>query len=828
MRIHKLHIRNFRGIRDFETEFQRRGALFYGPNGAGKSSVLQAIEFVLTGEVRDLEGPGTGRQDPEKHIRHRGVDPSESWVTASFFDSDEEVRIKRVVENSDDPTFLSDHSTFPPKLEIQRTAMRLSQNRLTRDEVLQFVASPPGERGEALNEILRVQNTEDKRKAFGKAVRDQDKHVESLKEDFRKQRDDFYDALEDAVAEEIMGQVTVDADSDALEAINALRSEYGADPLSELDESDFTVGITEPATESRSHPFDRGDLRTEFQAFEEWFSWDGATTLETRQEMQERLEEFEENSELRRDVRAQNLLNQGKKLLPDFEPECPFCLYEWDDAAELRERIAERRDRASRAEELREQIAELREEQLDRLREVQDAAEVLIKVFEVEDPESYAQPFEKWRQELETVEGVLSKYRDQLEGGDVLELPFPSLATDELAVDLLSDDFEETVTEMKSEWETVQEDHGGMSAYRVLAVAYDRFSRYSSMQADVENAEDVLAALETVNGEFQTARRRHYDRTLEEIRVRFEEIYCSLHSDEEVEDFAAELQSTEQGVKFRTSFRDEDTHRPRLVYSEGHQDSMGFALFLAMCEVVGGEAITFLLLDDVVTSIDAAHRSAIAHLLGNEFGGDFQLIMTTHDKVWARHLWTTKYIQKTTHFADCTFDAGLHHSEDIANPWGMIEYYLERDEITAAAAWGRKTAEWFCSKGCEQFGVEVPYGNREDLALHDYFDGIVDKLDLLLEGGRVDEETLLGESEFTDTEEMVGDLRRLKNEHIWGLNENIHYNEEFEASYSPDALRENIEVFKQLYEVLHCPTCNTWRQDGRDGVYCSCGTVWKT
>lgn len=828
MRIHKIHIRNFRGIRDYETEFRRSGALFYGPNGAGKSSILQAVEFLLTGCVSDLEGPGTGRQDPEKHIHHRGVDPSESWVTATFLNSDKEIKVKRTVEHSDELDIVSDHSSLLSKLKTQQTAMRLSQNRLSRDEILEFVTTSPNSRGETLNKILRVQNTEDKRKAFAKAVRDQERQLESQKDDLQKKRDSFYDALEDTASNKIEDQVTVDADSEALDVINTLRSEYEVEPLSELDEKEFTAGITEPASSSQTHPLDREDLRSEFEILNEWISWGGEATLEVRQELRDRLEEFEQDSELRRDVRAQNLLDQGEELLPEFEPDCPLCLYTWDDATDLRDRIGERRDRASRAEELRGEIEALRDKQLDRIKKVQSAVKTLIRVLEREDPELYDQPLVCWRQELKSIEMELKHYREQLEAGDVLELPFSSVETEELADRLFSSDFEKAIVEMKSQWESEHENSEGMSSYRVLAVAYDRFSRYLEIQEGVENAEKVLSTLDMVNNEFQTARQRHYDRTLEKIRERFEEIYVDLHTDEEVDDFSAVLKSTNQGVKFRTSFRDADTHRPNLVYSEGHQDSMGLALFLAMCEVVGGEAIEFLLLDDVVTSIDAAHRSAIANLLGNDIGEDFQLLMTTHDKIWARRLRTTKYIHNTIHFADCTFDGGVHHSEDIANPWGMIDYYLEKNEITAAAAWGRKTAEWFCSKGCKQFDAELPYRNRESLGLQAYFDGIVDELESLLEHGEVDDETIFEESELRSTNEMVGDLRRLKDEHIWGLNENIHYNEEFEASYSPDDLKEDIKVFQDLHDLLHCSDCNTWRQEGRNGVYCSCGTIWKT
>lgn len=828
MRIHKLHIRNFRGIRDFQTEFRRNGALFYGPNGAGKSSVLQSIEFLLTGGVRDLEGSGTGRQDPEKHIHHRGFDPDESWVKATFLDGDEEITIKRTVKNSDQFEFISDHHDLPSKLETQRTAMQLSQNRLSRDEVLEFVTTSPGSRGDALNDILRVQNTEDKRKAFAKAVRDQKERVETLEDDLQKQRDNFYDALEDSVPEVADEHVTVDADSDALDILNTLRDKYEVDQLSDLDEKAFTADITEPATYAKSHPLYRPDLRQEFESVEEWFAREGEEALESHRKLRERIEEFDQDEGLRQDVRAQNLLIQGQELLPKFEPDCPLCLQTWDEAADLRRRIQRRRDRASHAEELREEIEELKNEQVRLIKNILSVVETFLKLFDDEDPEAFSQPIEHWKTELDSVENKLSGYRKQLEGGDILELPYSSLSDDELADKLLPSELKHIVEGMREHWENKQKESEGMSSYRVLAVAQDRFSRYSEIKSDVERAQEISSTLETVNSEFRTARQRHYDRNLEEIQERFEEIYSGLHSDEEIENFSAKLESTKQGVKFRTSFRDEDTHRPNLVYSEGHQDSMGLALFLAMCEVVGGDAIEFLLLDDVITSIDAAHRSAIADLLGNKIGDNFQLVMTSHDKVWARRLRTTKYIQNTIHFADCTFDAGVHHSEDIANPWDMIDHHLEKDDITAAAAWGRKTAEWFCSKGCENFNAEIAYGDRESLALQDYFDGVVDELEDMLDAGYVDDETEFGEPELRDKQAIVSDLRRLKHEHIWGLNENIHYNEEFDASYSSDDLREDIEVFENLYRILHCSDCNTWRKEGQEGVYCRCGTLWKT
>ena len=54
MKILTLEINNIRGIRHFEHNFQGKNAVILGANGSGKSSILDAIDFLLTGEyLRD-------------------------------------------------------------------------------------------------------------------------------------------------------------------------------------------------------------------------------------------------------------------------------------------------------------------------------------------------------------------------------------------------------------------------------------------------------------------------------------------------------------------------------------------------------------------------------------------------------------------------------------------------------------------------------------------------------------------------------------------------------------------------------------------------------
>ena len=78
---------------------------------------------------------------------------------------------------------------------------------------------------------------------------------------------------------------------------------------------------------------------------------------------------------------------------------------------------------------------------------------------------------------------------------------------------------------------------------------------------------------------------------------------------------------------------------PRGMYSEGHLDSLGLCIFLAIRRLHYKQhaELALLVLDDVMHSVDGAHRRATADLVFEEFR-DHQLVITTHDPLWFEHL----------------------------------------------------------------------------------------------------------------------------------------------------------------------------------------------
>jgi len=60
IRVESIVIKEFRGIRNLSLDLKGKSFAICGPNGTGKSGVVDALEFVLTGNVSRLSGEGSG------------------------------------------------------------------------------------------------------------------------------------------------------------------------------------------------------------------------------------------------------------------------------------------------------------------------------------------------------------------------------------------------------------------------------------------------------------------------------------------------------------------------------------------------------------------------------------------------------------------------------------------------------------------------------------------------------------------------------------------------------------------------------------------------
>ena len=82
MKILELDIHNVRGIPDLSLKPDGKNLVIWGLNGSGKSAVVDAIDFLLTGNISRLIGEGTGEISLPRHGPHIDHKPEEAVVRA--------------------------------------------------------------------------------------------------------------------------------------------------------------------------------------------------------------------------------------------------------------------------------------------------------------------------------------------------------------------------------------------------------------------------------------------------------------------------------------------------------------------------------------------------------------------------------------------------------------------------------------------------------------------------------------------------------------------------------------------------------------------------
>jgi len=138
----------------------------------------------------------------------------------------------------------------------------------------------------------------------------------------------------------------------------------------------------------------------------------------------------------------------------------------------------------------------------------------------------------------------------------------------------------------------------------------------------------------------QDARKETVQEIYEEIAADIESFYSQVHPSEAVGGISLEVRTAGRGsANLRGRFHDRRGEDPRAYYSEAHLDTLGICVFLALRKryLQAEPAFDLLILDDVLTSIDAPHASRLADLLLTEFAG-CQFMITTHNRVWYEHL----------------------------------------------------------------------------------------------------------------------------------------------------------------------------------------------
>jgi hypothetical protein len=155
--------------------------------------------------------------------------------------------------------------------------------------------------------------------------------------------------------------------------------------------------------------------------------------------------------------------------------------------------------------------------------------------------------------------------------------------------------------------------------------------------AESAHAQRAFALADVAFRTFNRTKNAEIQRVYDDLRADLARMYGVLHPGEGHGAVAIEMDPRKRGSSdLRMDFYGREDEDPRAFASEGHLDSLGLCIFLAFARRFNADW-PLLVLDDVVATVDAAHKVRVARLLLDEFG-DRQLFITTHDSRWFREL----------------------------------------------------------------------------------------------------------------------------------------------------------------------------------------------
>ena len=149
----------------------------------------------------------------------------------------------------------------------------------------------------------------------------------------------------------------------------------------------------------------------------------------------------------------------------------------------------------------------------------------------------------------------------------------------------------------------------------------------------LKESENQLIKAEKTFEIFTKTKQEYIDNMLFEIRDDIKYFYDFIHNDDEIMSPDFLLSGAKKIDVHLDSFG--ESVDSRSFASEGHLDTLGLCIFLAFNKQFNN--LGLMVLDDVLTTVDASHKEKIAKLLLEEFE-DFQFIITAHNKTWVDEL----------------------------------------------------------------------------------------------------------------------------------------------------------------------------------------------
>jgi predicted ATP-binding protein involved in virulence len=785
MPLEQLRIRDFRGVRELDIDCLGKNVAVVGPNGSGKSSVVDALDFLLSGGIKRLTGEGAGGLSLSKHGHNVAADPAGAVVEAVFACADgKRVTLRRRLKEAD--TLDSDGPVPEDVQRIVDLAKTSGQHLLTRRDILRYIFTEPAKRSDQVGALLHLTGIDALRKEMQGAAK--------LAGDDAKKAS----AVKQSRFNSVLRSFEPPASSwDVLrDRVNAQREMLGAVRTDSLSPDAVRKDVLQPMV-TASNPLQSQRTKELLASLAQWFEEGAALTTREVIGYHRQVADLHAKAGRLKSARSAQLIANGLQLLESDE--CPLCLREWDEddlRKFLNERLAEAGEVQAELRELRSVAGELRA----RLTGISTIARSIAEhVMEIRQDDG---------QTLAAFATNLAA-ATQSHITDPLDPPAAVGGSSEILGQIASSSAETALAHLREAARNLPELSGAQKAWdelRTFEVALREYTIAATESATADRAAKELAIADKI---FLESRDAVLQQTYDSIAGRFASLYAMVHKDDE-SSFKASLSPTKAGLKLEVDFLGVGEFPPCAVHSEGHQDSMGVCLYLTLTEYLAAGPVPLLILDDVMMSVDRDHRRAVANLLKNEFG-HCQFIITTHDKVWWRQLRSVGLVNSkgSLEFKSWSLIDGPTMIVDAGRMLREAAEALERKDVPAAAHALRRGVEAYLPDICDALEARVRFHADGAFESGDFLNAAIARYGELLSMARKAAQSWgKKDQKYWDA---IDERRKLAisafQAENWSVNANIHFNEW--VDFSPSDFAPVLEAYRNLFSLFVCDSCNS-------------------
>ncbi|MBN2076989.1 MAG: AAA family ATPase [Dehalococcoidales bacterium] len=813
MRLIELEINNIRGICNVTLNPEGNNFVVWGQNGSGKSAVVDALDFLLTGRISRLTGEGTGDIKLDKHGTHIDHEPKDAIVRAvvSIPNYPKPIEIKRCIEHPGVIEYADEEAKqyLGPILSI---AYR-GQHVLTRREILKYITAEPNNRAQEIQTILDLKDIEDIRKS-----------LTSVDSTCRRENEATTKALRIAEGEvnAIINVKSFDPDA-LLKFINEKRTFLSAKSLGNVDSKNIKTKISAPIMSSSNKTINIVQFQQDLDHLKTFFTEKNRKEyLDNDKQLRDTINLINSNPNLSESLKRLRLFELGIQLIDDSGA-CPLCDTQWPPG-ELMHNLEEKVNLAQTASDYKKDIDEKSKYLVDILTNVLARIKNITISMEIIGLEKERTSLLLWAKYIDKLVESLSSPIE-----NYTQEKHPNEKMKENLFPLVVDSF--LSTSIKKDYSQYSKTTPELNAWDTLTTLSSKLESYEKALKADNQAVLIYKRASILLQNFLYSRDNVLQSLYDSVRDRFVEFYRFINQSDEG-NFTAKITPDDAGLDFNVSFYSYGEHPPHALHSEGHQDSMGICLYLALTEKLTQGYIDLIILDDVVMSIDMEHRKQICQLLSTCFPNN-QFLITTHDRSWANHLRSTNIVNSKGMVQFYNWHVNTGPQVDFeADIWNRISQDLEKDDVASASGKLRSNAEQFFAIVCDYLKAPVVFNINGSYDLGNLLDGAISRYGRLIRKAKEaasswgDEEEAIKLEEYN---EIAKTIYARTNAERWSVNPTIHYNNW--ANLSKVEFEPVIDAFKDLYGVFICTKCQglihvvTSSVGVQESVRCNCPQI---